>query len=558
MKYPNICHQKSPKKHKKWLKKIILFGLLLGAVICGYLYFYPKPDMRTYPPTEGPTATVILIDGLSNDIFKQELAKGNLPNIANLIQKSTYVENGISSFPTMTGYGFYPFITGFDAPQSGILGLRWFDRSRPIGKFRNYVGRTNVQMNRDIKPQIPTFFETYRQYYTSSINSYMNKGVNDAQMTGWAHTTAKYEGKGIFRWLRAIPFLGPKIAKNHFEHETDVLNLALQQLEKNPKVQWITFPSPDAYNHVFGTDSTYYRLLWHIDGLIGQFVQRTHELGQANQRLIAVVSDHGTADVAQNIDFGAVLKAKTGLLTERGASVNLWTDRLEETDEVLANIDAYFVINGNLCGYLYLKNNTENDPTETWTCRPPFAQITHYTKNNETINLPDEIRQFEGIELIAYRQNDSTLSLANRKGYATITQITSADPNTHIYRYDTLTADPLRYKSFPGLIGKPLSSRQWLDLSAQNTDFPYAIPRLYDVMQPENAPDLLFTAEKGFDVANDYEIVVHNYKGGHGGLRREVISVPYIIYLPRHDPDTLPALTNEDVGQLIRKHLTGM
>lgn len=554
----------SPKNAKKLPYRTVLILLLLLLLLPVGIYrgcFYTQhADKRTYKPTEGHTATIILIDGLSSHIFQQELAKGKLPNLARLISQSTYVRNGISSFPTMTGYGFYPFITGSDAPQSGILGLRWFDRNRPAGKLRNYVGRTHIHMNEDISPAIPTLFETYKEYYTSSINSYMNKGVNDAQMTGWAHTTAKYEGKGIFGWLRAIPWIGHKIAKNHFEHETDVLDLALQQLEKNPKIQWITFPSPDAYNHVFGTDSTYHLLLRHIDGLIGRFVRRTAELGQDKQRLIAVVSDHGTADVYKNIDFIENLKNETGLQAERGNSVNIWSDKLEESDEVLKNSDAYFVINGNLCGYLYLKNTDETEAAAAWSRKPPHKLVTHYPKNNEIIDLPNKIRFFEGIELVAYRQNDSTLMIANAQGYAQITQITRPQKDSSmsgVYRYDTLTADPLHYAATQqaNLIGQALGAQQWLYLTAQNTDFPYAVPRLFEVMRPQTAPDLLFTASKGFDVANDYEIIVHNYKGGHGGLRRDLISVPYILHIPQQQPDTLQVLTNEAAGQIIKQFM---
>jgi len=54
----------------------------------------------------------------------------------------------------MTGYGFYPFITGVDATESGILGLRWFDRKRKEGNLRNYVGRTNIHMNSDLVDSI--------------------------------------------------------------------------------------------------------------------------------------------------------------------------------------------------------------------------------------------------------------------------------------------------------------------------------------------------------------------------------------------------------------------
>lgn len=122
------------------------------------------------------SVTIILIDGLSQDLFNEELLKGSLPHLQKLMQRSLYVENGISSFPTMTGYAFYPFLTGLDACQSGIYGLRWFDKEREKGQLRNYVGRTNVQMNYDVKASPQNLFELAGTSYTCSINSYMNRG----------------------------------------------------------------------------------------------------------------------------------------------------------------------------------------------------------------------------------------------------------------------------------------------------------------------------------------------------------------------------------------------
>ncbi len=73
-----------------------------------------------------------------------------------------------------------------------------------------------------------------------------------------------------------------------------------------------------------------------------------------------------------------------------------------------------------------------------------------------------------------------------------------------------------------------------------------------------NAPgigDIVMTSRKGVDLANDYEIFVGNYKGGHGGLRKEIITVPYIIKSPNLKRSKLHAMTNEDVGRLVKEHL---
>ncbi len=533
-------------------RKFTLLSLLLGSCL---LYFLsPKTaHMGHYRPTEGNTVTIFLVDGMSKRIFQELLAQGKLPYLRELVRRSTLVEHGIAAFPTMTGYGFYPFITGEDAAHSGILGLRWFDRNRENGNLRNYVGRTNVRMNEDIHLMPQTVFERYDSFYTASINTYMNRGVHDAEMTGWAHATSKYQSKGVFKILRHIPLLGKRIAKDHFQHESMVLEKALEQLARNPKVQWVTFPGPDASNHVHGTTDEYYRLLMHLDSLIGRFVSETVRLGQGETRMIAIVTDHGISDVAINLDIPARLEKAFGIALERGPSVNLYTQALEEPIGDFVNKQGYFVINGNLSAYIYLRNPAPNPTAQHWKNRQPFSLLAHYPTRNGAIHLPETITSMDGVELVACRPNDSTVTVYGKNGHADIIY-----NGKDAYRYVPAGRDPFGYDTYPNLRGMMKSgfhsADQWLGASLE-TSFPDALYRLYSVMSAENAGDLLITAEKGYDLAANYEMFVHNYKGGHGGLRGELSDVPYILYIPGADAGVLPWARAEDVGQVILRHL---
>ena len=152
----------------KWVIIGVIAFLLLGFVILSNMDPNAEYNERHVPTTES-TATIVLIDGLSKEIFNRELEAGNLPNIKTLISKSTMIDNGIVSFPSMTGYAFYPFLTGIDATKSGIYGLRWFDRSLNEGNLRNYVGRTNIQMNNDVTDRYLNLFEYFDMFYTLNI-----------------------------------------------------------------------------------------------------------------------------------------------------------------------------------------------------------------------------------------------------------------------------------------------------------------------------------------------------------------------------------------------------
>lgn len=524
----------------------MLLGILLLAVlsICVALYLTSRTVtyIGSHPLTSGRTATLILIDGLSQEYFKTSLKNKNLPNIEKLIQRGTYVENGISSFPSMTGYAFYPFITGHDAIESGIIGLRWFDRARDKGNLRNYVGRTNVWMNQDITDTIQTFFESSGSQYTSSINSYMNRGVADSQFTGWTHTTAKFEGKGVFSAIKAIPIAGPHLAKNHYQHESAVMEMAISQLKQNPKLQWVTLPSPDATIHVDGMTAEYPKLLHHIDSLIGVLVVSIRDEGQSDDRMIAILTDHGIATVKKNIDFIYEAKSLAGLDLERGNAVNYTSMLLDTPLEKFIDLDGYFVINGNLCAMLYLRDPQKNG-TESWRSNLPYDRLTHYPSSDGLIDLPKNLSKIEGVELLIYRTGRDSIAVRKQEELAIITKGSTG------YRYNSKGGDPLGYRHL-GLGDTLMTADQWLEATIL-TEYPDALHKIVSLMDSPVVGDIVMTSKVGYDFASDYEAIVGNYRGGHGGLEAGQLRVPYVLSIPGRKSQIIPYLRSEQVGKMI-------
>lgn len=529
---------------KKAAKYFIILLASVIALLILAVYMVNKKSIYTgeHQETSGNTVSIILIDGLDQERFQNALQKGQLPHLEKLIENGTYVKNGISSFPSMTGYAFYPFITGHDAIESGIIGLRWFDRSRDIGNLRNYVGRTNVWMNQDITDTIKTFFELSGNQYTTSINSYMNKGVADARMTGWTHTTAKFEGKSFIGPLRSIPFAGKEIAKNHYQHESEVMQMAADQLTKNPKVQWITLPSPDATFHVDGMTDYYDNLVIYIDSLIGNYQNTIEQLGQSDTRMLAVITDHGVASVDTNIDFLKVAKDKMGLDLARGNAVNYRSMQLKEPLTEFIDKDGYFVINGNLSAMLYMRDPNKLG-AESWRSKLPSLQLNKYNHKTGLIDLAQRISQITGIEFTIYRRNEKSIFIRSKGGLSYITK--SEDK----YKYTSLEGDPLGYKELD-LTDTFYTADEWMSKTI-NTDYPDAVYRLYAVMNTPEVGDFLLTSEEGYDFAKDYEAIVGNYRGGHGGIKANQLRVPYIISIPNKEANQIDYLRSEDVGQII-------
>lgn len=527
-----------------------LGGIILILAIAVFFVNKETSYEGEHQTTKGNTVSIILIDGLSQKKFQQALKDNQLPNLKKLTQTGTYIENGIGSFPSMTGYAFYPFITGHDAVESGIIGLRWFDRSRDVGNLRNYVGRTNVWMNQDITDTIETYFELAGDQYTASINSFMNRGVDDARITGWTHTTAKFEGKSFFGPLKSIPLAGKELAKDHYQHESEVMKMATDQLKQNPKVQWIALPSPDASFHVDGMTDNYINLVHHIDSLIGDFILKVEEYGQSETRMIAIITDHGVAPVNHNIDFLNEAKNKMDLEFVRGNAVNYRSMQLKEPMSDFIDSDGYFVINGNLNAMLYMRNPAASGP-DSWRTNVSYEMLldypyTGFNANSKSVKLTDAIADFEGIEFVVFRKDKQTIIVKNKEGEASI------EKQGNRYKYSVVNHNTLQYQS--ELIDTFLNMDQWISKTI-NTNYPDAVYRLYSLMDLPHAGDLLLTSKSGYDFAKDYEVIVGNYKGGHGGISADQLRVPYILYNKDQSPETINFKRSEEVGKMIGEWL---
>ena len=68
-----------------------------------------------------------------------------------------------STFPSVTGPAYAPFLVGRFPGPIGLPGLRWYDRAREVCSFpdyaRSYVGYQMGAINRDIDATAPTIFE---------------------------------------------------------------------------------------------------------------------------------------------------------------------------------------------------------------------------------------------------------------------------------------------------------------------------------------------------------------------------------------------------------------
>jgi len=519
-------------------KRPLLSLLFLVAVLFLAVLLWPsrRPVGR---PGEPPLLTYFLIDGLSESVFREELAAGGLPNIAKLIAQGTYVEHGIGAFPTMTGYAFYPFLTGRDATLSGVLGIRWFDRTRTSGNFRNYVGRTQALMMQDFCPETPTLFERVEGQHSFSINSYASRGAMDRQVRGFDFSMAKYQDHHwAVRTLAKLPLVGPWLLPDWFKAEENVMATAMADLANRPKVQWITFASPDGNHHLDGFSGRYVELLRHIDMLIGRYREESARLGQEEQRIYALLSDHGVSEVGANIDLRKPL-AEIGIEAWRGEPTAYSTelaDKLETWDAY----DAVIAINGNLLNYLYLR-----PPGEPWKSTPEPALLRAWPSPNGPVNLLALLASIEGVEMVVAREEGGGVEAISKNGRGRIY------PMGEGLVYACEGEDPFGYGKLGLCDEQSRDEATWL-AQTHATDYPDAVTRLHRLFLAPGVGDMVITAKAGYDLAADYETIVGNYRGGHGGLHAKQLRVPYVLAGPGvPQGKVVPFARAEDIGRAL-------
>jgi hypothetical protein len=509
-------------------RRATIAGLILALALAGAVLARAPTGAPTRLPGSPPYLTVFLIDGLSETVFERELTAGRLPALQRLIEEGRYVPHGIASFPSMTGFGFYPFLTGHDAAGSGVLGLRWFDGTRNGSNFRNYVGRSNRTMDGDFAALPPTLFECFPDEHSYAINSYANRGVDRVEYTTWPFIAAKYRDRHwLPRALARLPWLGPELMPVWEEAESTVVRLATADLPRRPKVQWITFSSPDTYSHVFGPDERYAALIRAIDGLIAAYRRQSEALGLEADRLYLVASDHGVVAVSRNVDLRLALR-RLGLRAWRGESVYFLMSQLERPRDSWDGQDAVIAINGNTMAYVYLLSES---------ARRRRGEVAR------------SLQASPGTELVIWRADRGAVTVQGSRGESVIQS--EASGLAYSVRRGV---DPLGYceGAVVGTLcdGTPRSPEAWL-AATHDLGFPYAVPRLFTLMSQQNVGDFVVTAAPGYDLAADYEVIVGNYLGGHGGLRADQLRVPYVLSGAGIAPGRQETARAEDMGVML-------
>lgn len=430
------------------------------------------------------TVIVLLADGIRPDTLGCTLDSGAFPALAQLRAGGGLHEIS-STFPSVTGPAYAPFIMGRFPGSVGLPGLRWFDRARTTCRFpdysRSYVGYQMGAIDRDVDPGAPTIFE--RVPDSVGALSVITRGLHDgrrlaALTLGSATRAALTHFRGdVDGWL---------------DVDRDVSERLVARVRSSPvPFAFAAFTGVDKVSHQQGHGSAGIQdALRVVDATIAALLENP---GPNCDLRIWVSSDHGHSPVANHEDLER-------LIADEGFRViaHPWVYKL--------NPDVAVMVSGNAMAHVYVDLARRDRPFRTMSER--FA------------SLPERLLSRESVDLLMLPLDESRCAVwSKERGLGTVTL------KNDRFSYHRDDGDPLR-------VGADLGDASACEAheATRATDYPDSIVQIARLAASPRAGDMILSANRNWDFRARYEPIPH--VSSHGALHREHMSVPLLLDRP--------------------------
>ncbi|MCP5463858.1 MAG: alkaline phosphatase family protein [Deltaproteobacteria bacterium] len=388
-------------------------------------------------------AIIILADGARPDVLNEEMAKGNLPNMADYFAAKGTNKSMLTCFPSTTGPAYLPYVTGCFPGTCNVPGIRWFDKPHyaksgwGFKSFRSYCGPETMFLDSDMNPKIKTAWEVFPQ--SKSIFNGVTKGIKKGHdLTSGGRIWHYYYAHMTDRWSYIDRVASHTMTKMIASKDFDFA--------------FVVFPSVDEYSHRSSVFHDRVRKAYQeIDSYIGKMREDLRRVGLEEETLVFVVADHGLSDTHSHFDVGPWLEQEKGLRT------------FYYTNIAKFKFDAASMVSGNGMVHLYFKGQ------EGWKGRKCFEEISH-----ESLLL-DELRIHPAVALVATQGANSAIHVQTEKGHGSFRYDLARDQI--LYEFDR--DDPLGiFKGGEAVLSNGFSMRESL-ASFYDSYFPDVFCQLF-------------------------------------------------------------------------------
>jgi hypothetical protein len=412
-----------------------------------------------------------------------------------------------SSFPSVTGPAYVPFLMGRHPARVGLPGLRWYDRARTLSwspyQARSYAGIDIWHVDSDVAKDAPTLLELAQPSLAGM--SMLGRGATHGHI-----------GRSVYWMYRASPahFRGDLHGWRSVERAATASFLR-RFARVRPRFSVLAITSPDKFAHKYGCRSDAVRAaIGDIDAAAARARALADEGGWLDALHIWVVGDHGHAPVARHDDLH-------GWLEREGLRV------LAHPQLGTRKPDVALMVGGNAMAHLYLSPEQRarswwGDLSSRWSA------------------LADRLLQRDAIDLLVVAHGPDTLEVRHAARGAA--QVHVADtPSGPRWSYRPQSGDPLQLGG----------AHEALDFDAAwqvtaDTVYPDALVQLAWLATSSRAGDIIVSACDDWDLRARFEPVEH--VSTHGALRRDQMLVPLLIDTP---PARVPQRTTDVVPSAV-------
>jgi len=427
---------------------------------------------------------LLLVDGLRRDLAETELAAGNLPNLAAMVEDGGR-SCAITAFPSTTSVAYLPFLTGCMPGRCDVPSIRWLDRRHYAGRWwrgrnavRSYCGYQAGMLDADIAPNVRTIFELVP--HSLGLFTPVARGLSSDRDP----TRASRKFWGILAHY----------AEWHQPSDDAVARYLIDAAGGLARFVFAQFPAVDGYAHQDGPMGPLVRRsLRKLDDVVGRMVQTLRARGELERSLILLVSDHGSAAVHTHLDLADWFRDRSVPVL---AHPVIWR----------RNPRAAVMVAGNGSAMVYAR------PTEPRERRLPLSRLRRPEAFGTRQDIVEALLAEEAVGLVAAEEEDGGVRVASADGEAVLQRLGPG------ISYRPINGDPLS-------IGGPwlATERAWLE-ATWDAEYPDAAYQLMDQFRSARTGDLVVAARAGFDFRDRWEIPEH--RAGHGSLTRDHMQTP--------------------------------
>jgi hypothetical protein len=450
------------------------------------------------PAAPDPASVVVLVaDGARPDTLRAAMHRGELPAMAALAREGGLHEV-TSSFPSVTGPAYAPFLMGRFPGPIGLPGLRWFDRTRTACQFpdyaRSYVGWQMGRIDADIDPAAPTMFELVPDSL-AALNM-INRGLAPSGRAGELNLRSAVRAAITHFRGDARAWLG---IDRQIQRE-----IARRIREERPRFTFAALTGADKTAHAEGHEADVVReALRIVDDTVADLRSDAERDGRWDTMQLWIVSDHGHSPVRRHEDLA-------GLVGSQGhrTIAHPWVYAVRP--------DAAVMVSGNAMAHVYVELERRDRPW--WPAlRPRWGALAELLLSRPSVDL-----------LLLPLGPDRCEVHARGRGSALVERRRGPGIDTMRYRYRALTGDPL------GIGGHVEGDATEMFDATKDTDYPDSVVQIAHLAGSPRSGEMILSAARDWDFRSRYEPIPH--VSSHGALHREHMLVPLLTNRPPSSP----------------------